>query len=82
MRAKEDRISDALLEAQACAERMRMETQAREQVAQEAVRKTLSAEMAELDRSGPRSPICGAICSRPCRSFPRPQTAWNRRPQS
>ena len=50
LRAKQDRISDALLEAQACAERMKMETQAREQAAQEAVRKTLSAEMAELDR--------------------------------
>ena len=50
LRAKQDRISDALLEAQACAERLQMETQAREQAAQEAVRKTLSAEMAELDR--------------------------------
>ena len=49
-RKHQDMISDALLEAQACAERMRMETQAREQAAQEAVRKTLSAEMAELDR--------------------------------
>lgn len=50
LRAKQDRISDALLEAQACAERMKMETQAQEQAAQEAVRKTLSAEMAELGR--------------------------------
>ena len=48
LRAKQDRISDALLEAQACAGRMRMETQAREQAAQEAVRKTLSAEISAV----------------------------------
>lgn len=50
LRARQDRISDALLEAQACADRMKMETQAREQEAQEAVRRTLAEEMAELER--------------------------------
>ena len=50
LRAKQYQIPNALLEAQTCADRMKMETQAREQAAQAAVEKALSAELSELER--------------------------------
>src|SRR5699024_676149 len=49
-RKNEDMISDALLEAQACAERMKAETRSQELEAREKIQETLRAEMAALEQ--------------------------------
>ena len=49
-RKHQDMISDALLEAQACAERMKAETRSQELEAREKIQETLRAEMAALEQ--------------------------------
>ena len=48
LRAQQDHISQAILDARASAERLRAESQAQEEAAREQVRRTLEKELGEL----------------------------------